>query len=195
MSRHIAQPRIVTTYQWGAVPAKAPPVLAGQPWETLFHHTAGHHPEISLPRDESPREAYRYARDIQHFHMAPKPHGRDWNDSGHNFLVCRNGMILVGRHDSLTEVKKGRMVVSAHCPGHNTQPGIEHEHLGDELMTPAQFRSSVHLHAWIIDVCRMKDARVIRPHSQYFATSCPGRLLGQLPELRSQVDALLRALL
>ena len=55
-----------------------------------------------------------------------------WNDSGHNFLACRNGLILVGRHMSLPAIRQDRMVVSAHCPGHNEQPGIEHEHEGDE---------------------------------------------------------------
>ena len=32
-----------------------------------------------------------------------------WDDSGHNFLVCRNGLILVGRHTRLPAIKKGRL--------------------------------------------------------------------------------------
>ncbi len=42
-----------------------------------------------------------------------------------------------------------------HGPGQNDQPGIEHELAGQERMTREQFHSSVRLHAWIIERCRM----------------------------------------
>ena len=103
----IEQPPIITTDQWGARPAKVKPVYVSRPKRIIFHHTAGHHPEISVPRDESRAEAIAYARAIQRFHMDVN----GWNDSGHNFLVCRNGLILVGRHMSLPAIKKGRMVL------------------------------------------------------------------------------------
>jgi N-acetylmuramoyl-L-alanine amidase len=183
----IAQPPIITTNCWGARPAKAPPVYVGQPDTIVFHHTASHHAEIPNPRDESHKEAIRYARAIQRFHMD----SNGWNDSGHNFLVCRNGLILVGRHMSLPAVRAGHMVRSAHCPGQNDQPGIEHEHAGQERMTREQFHSSVRLHAWIIERCRMAGARVILPHRRFNATTCPGSLVAELPRLRVAVDTLL----
>src|SRR4051812_47088695 len=136
----VPQPPVITTDKWGAIPAKTPPVYVGRPDKILFHHTAGHHPEIENPKDESRAEAIRYAKAIQKFHMYDPDHR--WNDSGHNFLICRNGLILVGRHMSLPAIKAGKMVVSAHCPGQNNQPGLEHEHLGNEPMTKVQFAAS-----------------------------------------------------
>lgn len=184
-------PPIITCPEWHSKPGKVPSVWTDAPSRIIFHHTAGHHPEIENPRDESRAEAIRYAQDIQAFHMAPKPHGRDWNDSGHNFLVCRNGLILVGRHHSLTAVSQGRMVISAHCPGQNDQVGIEHEHLGSEPMTHQQFESSSYLHAWIIDCCKMRSTGTIIPHSHYFPTACPGPLKAELPALRARVVSIL----
>jgi hypothetical protein len=185
----IPQPPIVTTDQWGARRAKAPPVYVGAPVRTIFHHTAGHHPEIG-GAGESRAESFAYARAIQRLHMDVN----GWNDSGHNFLVCRNGLILVGRHMSLPAVRSGRMVVSAHCPGENDQPGVEHEHLGDEAMTPAQRRASIWLHAWMIERCHMRRrGDAIRPHREFFATACPGspQLMSELPALRQRVNQLL----
>jgi hypothetical protein len=184
----IRQPPIITTDVWGARPAKTPPVWTGRPQRIIFHHTAGHHPEISNPANESRAEAIAYARAIQNFHM----NGNGWNDSGHNFLVCRNGLILVGRHQSYTAIKKGRMVVSAHCPGQNTQPGIEHEHLHEAKMSREQFQASAWLCAWIITVCKMRGASAIHPHKEFFATSCPGELEAQLPAFKTAVAQMLR---
>ncbi len=188
MSR-VRQPPIITTDKWGAMPAKAPVIWLGRPDRVIFHHTAGHHAEISNTKDESRAEAIRYARDIQAFHMGPD---RGWNDSGHNFLVCRNGLILVGRHQSYTAIRKGRMVLSAHCPGQNDQPGIEHEHNGSEQMTKAQFAASARLIAWIIDCCKMRGAGVIHPHHEFFPTSCPGVLEREFPALKTAVAQIIR---
>lgn len=185
---HVKQPPIILTHQWGAKPAKTPPTYVGRPKRVIFHHTAGHHPEISLPKNESRAEAVRYAQAIQNFHM----HGNGWNDSGHNFLVCRNGLILVGRHMSYPAIKKGRMVLSAHCPGQNDQPGIEHEHLGSERMTKEQFAASAHLIAWIIDCCKMSGASVIHPHKEFYNTSCPAELEAELPALKTAVNQIIR---
>jgi hypothetical protein len=78
-----------------------------------------------------------------------------------------------------------------HGPGQNDQPGIEHELAGQERMTREQFHSSVRLHAWIIERCRMAGARVILPHRRFNATTCPGSLVAELPRLRVAVDTLL----
>lgn len=190
--RRIVEPVIVRTDQWGARPPKRPVELIGRPDACIFHHTAGHHPELERPRDESRAELYRYAREIQAAHMAPGGLGSPTGaiDSGHNFLIGRNGIILVGRHQSLPQIRRGLMVHSAHCPGQNRNPGIEHEHAGAEQMTPEQYAASVHLHAWIIDRCRMRN-EPIWPHRAFIATACPGTLERELPRLRADVARIL----
>src|SRR4051812_38652486 len=100
------KPNIILTNQWGARPPNKPLTLVGRPKRVLVHATDGHHPEIKNPQNESIAECVRYAKDIQHLHMDI----RHWDDSGHNFLVCRNGIILVGRHQSYSQIVKGAMV-------------------------------------------------------------------------------------
>jgi len=180
----VKEPPIILTNEWGALPPKEPVTLCGRPTETIYHHTAGHHPEISNPRNESFLEARAFARNIQRFHMFSRE--RQWNDSGHNFLACRNGMLFVGRHKSYTQVRQGLMVVSAHCPGHNRSPGIEIEHDGQERMTDIQFEMVSWLYAWIHDRCGIPGV-VIYPHKKFFATSCPGALLSELSDVKARV--------
>lgn len=144
----------------------------GESDKTIFHHTAGHHHELDTPGVESRDEAMQYARDIQNFHMD----GNGWNDSGHNFLVCRNGLILQGRWLTVSAIQAGHMVSSAHCPGQNNQIGIEHEHFGSEEMTPEQKESSSNLMAWIAWHYERTKVLPSMPHSKYFPTSCPANL-------------------
>lgn len=179
---------IITCPQWGAVKPKSGLQLCPAATRIIIHHTAGHHPEISNPQDESRAEAIRYARDIQSFHM----NGNGWNDSGHNFLVCRNGDILQGRWLTVSAIEAGHMVVSAHCPGQNTQVGIEHEHLGTEKMTPAQRESSALLIAWIASKYGKKESLPLFPHRQFFPTSCPANLAEEIPRIHSMADKLLK---
>jgi hypothetical protein len=106
-------------------------------------------------------------------------------------MVTRGGFILEGRHGSLASIKVGRMVVSAHCPGQNNQPGIEHEHDGNEAMTPIQREASVWLHAFICKHCGILPSDCAQPHKRYFATACPGALAAALPGFRKDVAAAL----
>lgn len=184
----IKAPPIITCPQWGAKPARGKIVLAGRPNLIVEHHTAGHHPEIANPRDESRAEAIRYARDIQHFHQDTN----GWIDSGHSFLVCRNGMILQGRWGTVTAIEHGRMVISAHCPGQNDQPGIEHEHNGDEVMTRLQWTQTVWLQAWIADRCAIRPTELY-PHDRYYNTACPANLAESIRALRLDVASKLTA--
>jgi hypothetical protein len=176
--------RIVECDAWGARPARLTPARAGRPHRVIDHHTAGHAPELDHLRGESLREAKAYARALQHFHMA----GNGWNDSGHNFLVSRGGHVLEGRRGTLAALRRGVMIVSAHCPGQNDQPGVEHEQLGDEPLTAAQKEASILLHVWL---CR--HAPTIKPsqfygHGHFFPTSCPGQQVGAwIPQLRRHV--------
>lgn len=180
--------RIITCPQWGAKKPKHGLVTVGPARRIIFHHTAGHHAEISNPKNESVEEAKRYARDIQAFHMGSQ---RGWNDSGHNFLVCRNGTILQGRWLTVSAIEAKHMIISAHCPGQNDQIGIEHEHNGNEKMTKAQIESSARLMAWIADQYGRKTVLPVDPHSKYFATSCPANLKSDIAAIKKRAQAIL----
>jgi N-acetylmuramoyl-L-alanine amidase len=145
----------------------------------ICHHTAGHHPELGEPLNESREESIRYAHQIRDFHV----YHNGWNDSGHNFLVCRNGLILQGRWRTIRAIQAGRMVVSAHCPGQNEQIGIEFEHLGTEAMTWMQREAGARLMAWCCDQYDRKTILPMEPHQKYFATSCPANLIAEIPRL------------
>lgn len=179
---------IITCPQWGARKPKAPPVMCGASVRIIGHHTAGHHAEIENPKDESRAEAMRYARDIQAFHMDDN----DWNDSGHNFLVCRNGLILQGRWITVSAIEAGHMVVSAHCPGQNENVGIEHEHNGTESPTQAQLEASARLMAWIAAQYGRKTPLSLDPHRKYISTACPANLGNYFPQLVTMAATILK---
>ena len=102
--------RVIPCSEWGAQQPKSAIQGAGKPSRIIFHHTAGHHPELDkVPATESYEESVAYAKAIQQSHFR-----NGWADSGHNFLVTRAGYIFEGRHGSLAAVKAGKMVVSAH---------------------------------------------------------------------------------
>jgi hypothetical protein len=174
---------IVTAEEWGAVaPTRAIPRV-GRPSKIIFHHTDGHAPGPTLA------DAKAYARSIQHDHMHRSP---AFIDSGHNFLVTRSGLILEGRHGSLKAIEDGVMVNSAHAPGANHDPGIEHEHKGSEQMTPAQRAASLDLHEFICRKTGIHPDQVL-PHKMFTGTECPGALLPGLPQFRSDLKARLAA--
>lgn len=173
---------IITCPQWGAVPPKNEPRICGPAIRIIDHHTGGHQSHAGIPGSEG------YALTIQRMHMAPGGLGvpQGGSDSGHNFLVCRNGAILQGRWFTVTAIQHRRMVVSAHCPGQNDQIGIEHEHAGLELMTPEQAESSARLRAWIADQYGMVKVLPSRPHRDFFNTKCPANLTFTAVNKRAQ---------
>jgi len=180
--------RIIPCAEWGAKPPSHSIVPAGRPSRIIFHHTAGHHPELDHQPGETLAEAVAYARAIQHSHMSPSSTdpSKPWADTGNNFLVTRAGFVFEGRHGSLAAIKAGRMVVSAHCPTQNSQPGIEHEQMDAEPLTPIQWQASVWLHAWICSKTGIKPAE-IHGHREFHATECPGALFADLPRFRKDV--------
>jgi hypothetical protein len=185
---------LITCPNWGARNPRGEIVRTGPAARVIFHHTAGHHPEIAAPRNESREEAIAYARAIQYVHMRPSrtDPSKPWIDSGHNFLVCRNGIVLQGRWQTVSAIKARQMVVSAHCPGQNDQIGVEHEHAGDEPMTAAQREASAQLMAWIAEQYGRRFPLPIYPHSRYFPTACPGRLAGEMAKIAMRAGAILR---
>lgn len=179
---------IITCPEWGAKKPKQGITTVGRSARIIFHHTAGHHPEIENPNSESIAESEAYARAIQNQHMS-----QGWIDSGHNFLVCRNGVILQGRWLTVSAIQAGHMVESAHCPGQNNQIGIEHEHLGSEQMTSQQKEASSRLMAWIADKYEFGIVLPVDPHSKYFATACPGNLKDNILKIRTRAQEILTA--
>ena len=177
---------IITCPEWGARSPTSPIEWTGKARRIIFHHTAGHHPELDTPGSESKAEAVAYARAIQRFHMS-----QGWKDSGHNFLVCRNGIVLQGRWKTVSAITQGRMVLSAHCPGQNDQIGIEHEHAGDEAMTTAQRLGSAMLMAWIAWHYSTRTVLPVFPHSSFFSTSCPANLTRDIPRVRELAQQIL----
>jgi hypothetical protein len=175
--------RIVPCTEWGAVAPTGPITRVGRPSKIIFHHTDGHHPELDHKPGDTLEEAMAFARAIQHDHMHRHP---AFIDSGHNFLVTRSGHLLEGRHGSLAAIKDGVMVQSAHCIGQNTHPGIEHEHVNPEGMTPIQRQASLFLHEFI---CRHTgiDPRAIHGHREFNATECPGALKPDLARFRDEL--------
>lgn len=176
---------IITCPQWHARQPKSPITTCARSKRVILHHTAGHHREIQNPRDESLLEAMRYAQDIQHAHMAPGGLGAPEGgvDSGHNFLVTRAGYVLQGRWLTVSAIEAGHMVNSAHCPTQNQEIGIEHEHLGNEKMTPEQRVASALLMAWIAKHYYRTSPLEIQPHRKYYATACPANLVAEIPAL------------
>jgi hypothetical protein len=172
MKKYPLEIEIITCPKWGARKPKAGIETCPESVRTIFHHTAGHVRQLGDPKVTTRAEAIQYARDIQNFHMD----GNGWNDSGHNFLICRNGIILQGRWLTVSAIQASHMVNSAHCPKQNQQIGIEHEHFGNEEMTAKQKESSSNLMAWISWHYERKNVLPSMPHSAYFATACPANL-------------------
>lgn len=183
----VPEPEVFSPAAYGARPPRGRPPLYGPPRHTLVHHTAGLHQEIELPRNESRAELFRYGRDVQAFHMNPPPRGRGWRDSGHNFLIGLNGMILVGRRWSMAAARAGLAIESAHCPGWNDKPGIELEHVHERPIPPRQWDALVHLIAWM----RSRDGgrpTALSGHRDHYATECPSdAIYSRLPALRLAV--------
>jgi hypothetical protein len=179
--------KIYTVHDWNARRPKQGIQTVGRASRIIFHHTAGHHREIS-GAGESIQESMQYARDIQNFHMDTN----GWTDSGHNFLVCRNGAILQGRWLTVSAIQAGHMVLSAHCPGQNDQIGIEHEHYAAEPMTKEQREASARLQAWIAWKYNKATVLPVGPHSAYYATACPANLKNEIPNISRMAQQILK---
>lgn len=178
--------RIIPCREWGARPPKSPAkIVSKKPVCAILHHTAGH--ALGSASGETYAQAVAYVKSIQNFHMD----SNGWNDTGQNFTITRNGYIFEGRHGSLARVSKGQMIVSAHCPSKNDQPGVELEHVDPETWTPLQHNAAIWLFAWICRACNF-PATHIYGHKDFFATACPGALYPRLPQFRIDVAAQLK---
>lgn len=182
----VPRPEIVTCAQWGARKPLRKPILVGRPNKIVFHATAGNAPQLARHPSSALAQAEFYARALQ----ADMIENRGWNDSGHNFLVMRSGIIIQGRWGSISAIENGRMIESAHCPGQNNNPGIEHEAKDNQMLTIAQTIASTHLMAWICDCTDMSPTEIY-PHSRFYTTACPGKLGIEIVPMRARVAVIL----
>ena len=173
---------IITCPTWGARPPKQGLETVPRSRELVMHHTAGHVRQLGDPSVTTKAEAMQYARDIQNYHMDRN----GWNDSGHNFLVCRAGYVLQGRWLTVSTIQARHMVRSAHSGDDygNRQIGIEFEHAGLEAMTVKQRNAGAELMAWVSRMYGLKTILPMFPHSKYSATACPVNLVGEISDLR-----------
>lgn len=184
---------------WGAAPPRhgfeSIIWTPGPAEEILFHHTAGHHPEVENPKNESRLEAFRYVQALQRAHQSPSStdSSKPWNDTGQSFTICRNGLIFQGRWRTIRAIRAKRMVISAHCPGKNDQIGIEHEHFGHEEMTPIQREASAWLQSWIALQYGHSNVLPVYPHKKFFSTECPANLVKDIPRIRTRAQQMLDA--
>lgn len=189
MATGVPAPPIITCSQWGARrPRSTPRVIHPAPRLVVIHHTAGHAPKGATGFER----AVLYARAIQALHMGPGGLGTVDGaiDSGHNFLVMRSGHICQGRWGTVSAIEAGKMVESAHCPGENDQPGIEHEHVSGELMTAEQIAASSWLLAWICSRTGRRPTQFY-PHGDFYNTACPDVVKHDIPTLRLKAAGLL----
>lgn len=185
---------VISADQWGARPPRNSPFSRTTPRYVVIHHTATPNPPADL--SESTLEGSKsFARTIQGWHMD----NNGWSDSGHNFLNTTTGVVLEGRHGSLSAVKQGQCIQSAHAAqdpgklaGGNQSPGIENEGtFTSNPMSKAQWDSLVELCASLCSSCSIPPAN-IRGHRDFSNTECPGDwLYGQLGKLRKEVSEIL----
>jgi len=93
-------------------------------------------------------------RTIQAYHMS-----QGWADIGYHFVVMPSGRVYEGR---------GHGVVGAHCPGHNTEPGVCVPGTYDtHLPTPQALAS-------LLELARHLGKTTLYGHREGYPTSCPG---------------------
>lgn len=175
---------VISAKEWGAKPPKQWPDTT-RPRYIIIHHTA----TPNAPNDLSKGTLWgsrSLARSIQKSHMD----GFGWDDSGHNFLNTTGGYLLEGRQGSLSAIKKGGSVSSAHAGSTlgNQSPGIENEGTFISYrMNAKQWKSLVDLCVSICNTTKISPDN-IKGHRDFSPTQCPGDwLYSQLPRLRREV--------
>lgn len=149
-------PKVISRKQWGAARPKNSPVYVvwhkgGTVW---VHHTEG----TELAANTAIQNEYNVMRSIQSFHQ----NTRGWSDIGYSYVIFPSGRIYEGR---------GRQVQAAHCPGHNSEPGIAFAGSFDDH-TPTQAAwDSLGAIAGQIGMSKYKG------HRDGYSTSCPGNAL------------------
>ena len=188
-------PRVFTTAEWGAAPARSDSFAEHAMEGIVIHNTEGSNRAPFGDPDREREAAFANAREIQQSHMVTDHH---WLDTGQHFTISRGGVITEGRHGSLAAARAGRVVQAAHATGTRFNErwfGIEMA--GDNRVslqvTDSQWASLIELCAWLtfwrdagnqpieghLDVKRNPDGSP--------GTDCPGKLEGKLDDLRVAV--------
>lgn len=176
----IAGPRIYTTKEWAALPAKVSYFPEHAPEGIVIHHTAGAN---RAPFNDPYREleaAFATAQQIQRDHFA-----RGWSDTGQHFTISQGGIICEGRHGTYMAAQEGRVLRGAHAPGANDEWwGIEvaGNNTTNYVVTEPQWATLVALCRWLQQVSGRPLQ--VQPHRHFKSTICPGKLENHMDELR-----------
>lgn len=179
------EPKIFSTVEW-----KAQKIVrlfdANNPKGIVIHHTASPNRQARTG-DQEKQEAFSLARAIQADHLDRN----GWADTGQNFTVSRGGLLLEGRTTSLSNAKRGVVSRGAHAgtdEGNLFYFGIEVEGNNKDSfqVTESQWSALVELCAWL-SVWGQFQSSNLQPHKDFAATECPGKMVAELPKLRTDV--------
>jgi N-acetylmuramoyl-L-alanine amidase len=113
-------------------------------------------------------------RGMQRYHLET----RDWLDIAYNHVFCRHGFVFVGRGFGVRSAANGTNEAN---DGFFAVCFLGDDSVGRADVTPAARRALEQLLAEYRR--RYPKAREVRPHSDFFATKCPG------DELRALIRA------
>jgi hypothetical protein len=186
---------VYETADWGARPAAHGAFPATTPRDLVVHNTASANRAAIADHQAAVQAAFRLARAIQADHMDTN----GWSDTGNNFLVTVEGIVLEGRHGSLDAAFAGHCIRSAHSFDDTVAPtaddndsfGTEHEGTFTTVAVPqACWDASVKLHAFLAFKCDLDSAGIIGHRDTGCNTACPGNAFETaLPAFRQQVHA------
>lgn len=184
----MAEPKIYSTSEWGAKPAKAT-AFARDAAEGIAVHNMEYPNRAPLTGDEELRAAFDASRKCQSDHF-----DRGWRDTGQHFTISRGGVIMEGRHGSLAGAKDGQVVQGSHVgTNHHNRRwfGVELEgyYRDAPSISDEQWASLVELCAWLAFWGDL-DTRNIKGHKELHETDCPGLLMDSRgDELRAAVKS------
>lgn len=184
----MSDPRIFTTAEWGATAVSS--VFAKRPSRGIVvHNTESANRAPHTDFDQEKTAAFALARRIQQDHFA-----RNFADTGQHFTISRGGIIMEGRHGSLTAARTGEVVKGAHACGDPTFNGqwfgieIEGDNRNRDQVTDEQFAALVELCSWLC-LWGGVDSSKILPHREVRTgcTDCPGEFANRVDELKQAV--------
>jgi hypothetical protein len=184
------EPKVFTTAEWGAAPAKQSHFAENSAAGIVVHNTENAN-RAPLTGDAEFTAAKAVALSIQAGHFA-----RGFSDTGQHFTVSRGGLILEGRHGSLLAARAGKVVQGAHAVSdgnviNKTWFGIELEgdnRVADQVTAP-QYVALVELCAWLTKWAGVPQLP-IKGHMDVLAghTDCPGKFEQHIPTLITDVN-------
>lgn len=185
---------IISRAQWGADESlnRSRPSYARDVHIGVVHHTA--HTSSSAANTYSREQAAGIMRAMHRYHTQ----SLGWSDLGYNVVVDRFGRIYEGRAGGLE-----RGVIGAHARGYNTGSfgvavignfvnAAPSTAAIDALIEVVALKSAIHGIDPAGTTNAMADGRwrqTIVGHRDVGQTSCPGRIHGQLPSIRTQAAA------